>query len=540
MRVNMDVSRRIRSAAIVGFVALGALVLADTAMAQQGGGPGSLSPEKRQQFFQSLTDDERSRFFAMSPEDKQKFIQRKLSGKGAGQAQRGAQGGTSGGHPGGAKSGAPGGGRPGGGRRRRPPTLVELGEVTSEPMIKIFPITGRMVASQRGEIAARIKGNIIRVRVKIGDRVKKGQVIADMEVSRLKLEAELKAADVLQARAKWKSAQAQVDLLNQELKRLERLRRSAAFSQARFEDKRQEVVKARSTVDETAAALKRARASRDLARIDLKDAAIRAPYAGVILNRHVSPGAYVNAGSRIVSMLDDENLEIEADVPSDRLTALKPGSKVVLRIDAKTKREATVRAIIPDENPLARTRAMRLIPNFKGKTAPMVPNQSVVIDVPSSAGGRQVVAVVKDAIVNQQSGNIVFVFQNGRVRPTRVEIGEAFANKFEIISGLRPGMKIVVRGNELLRPGQPVRVAGAGRRPGGGPSGRPSGRPGGGPEGARGPGGPGGGAIAAIPPEKRRQFFQSLSPEDRQKFFAMDAEAKKNFIASRLGAGANR
>ena len=206
-----------------------------------------------------------------------------------------------------------------------------------------------------------------------------------------------------------------------------------------------------------------------------------------------------------------------------------------MRINATTKREATVRVIIPDENPLARTRAVRLIPNFKGQSVPMVPNQSVVIDVPSSVGGRQVVAVVKDAIVNQQSGNIVFVFQNGRVRPAQVEIGEAFANKFEIISGLRAGMKIVVRGNELLRPGQPVRVAGA-RRPGGRPGGRPSGWP----RGARGPGGPGGGAIAAIPPEKRRQFFQSLSPEDRQKFFAMDPEAKKKFIASRLGADANR
>jgi RND family efflux transporter MFP subunit len=542
MRVNTEIIGRIRSAAIYGFVALGAIVLADIAVAQQSGGPGSLSPEKRQQFFQSLTDDERSRFFTMSPEDKQKFVQSKLGGKSAGPARRGAPGGATGGRPGSAKGGPPGGGRPGG--SRRPPTLVELGEVTSEPMIKIYPITGRMVASQRGEIAARIKGNIISVRVKIGDRVEKGQVIADMDVSRLKLEAELKAADVLQARAKWKSAQAQVDLLNQELKRLERLRRSVAFSQARFEDKRQEVVKARSTVDETAAALKRAQASRGLARIDLKDAAIRAPYAGVVLNRHVSPGAYVNAGSRIISMLDDENLEIEADVPSDRLTALKPGSKVVLRIDAKTKREATVRAIIPDENPLARTRAVRLIPNFNGQTVPMVPNQSVVIDVPSSASGRRVVAVVKDAIVNQQSGNIVFVFQNGRVRPARVEIGEAFANKFEILSGLRPGMKIVIRGNELLRPGQPVRVAGASRRPGGKPSGRPSGRPGGrpssGPEGARGPGGPGGGAIAAIPPEKRRAFFQSLSPDDRQKFFAMDAEAKKKFIASRLGAGGQR
>jgi len=534
MFAGTSVLGQIQSTAINGIFALGALIFTGTAVAQQGGGPGSLSPEQRQEFFQSLTDKERTRFFAMNPEEKRKFVHSKLASKKAGPG--GAQGTSRG--SGQARRGPPSsvrGGPPGGGRRGgfggRPPTLVELGYVTREPLIKIVPITGRMVSSQRSDIAARIKGNINRIRVKIGDRVKKGQVIAEMDVSRLKLEADLKAAEVQQARAKWNSARAQVDLFIQELKRLEQLRRSVAFSQARYDDKRQEVVKARSSVDETAAALRRAGASHELAQIDLKEASIRAPYAGVVLNRHVSPGTFVNAGSRVISMLDDENLEVEADIPSDRLAALKPGSQVVLRINGNTKFSATVRAIIPDENPLARTRAVRLVPKFNGDTQPMVPNQSVVINVPSSIGGRQVVAVAKDAIVNQQSGNIVFVFQNGRVRPARVEIGEAFANKFEIRSGLRPGMKVVVRGNELLRPGQPVRVAG-------GPGPRADERPGGPPGG--GFGRPSSGVLAGLPPEKRREFFQSLAPKDRQKFFSMDVDEKRKFIAKRLGVGSQR
>ncbi|NQV55568.1 MAG: hypothetical protein HQ503_06895, partial [Rhodospirillales bacterium] len=120
---------------------------------------------------------------------------------------------------------------------------------------------------------------------------------------------------------------------------------------------------------------------------------------------------------------------------------------------------------------------------------------------------------------------IVFVFADGRVRPARVEIGESFANKFEIKSGLSVGQKIVVRGNELLRPGQTVRVSG------GGASGRPNGTPAGPPAGA-----PGGSPLAALPPEKRRAFFQGLTPEDRQKFFAMSPEDKRNFVQSRIGA----
>ncbi|NQV57741.1 MAG: efflux RND transporter periplasmic adaptor subunit, partial [Rhodospirillales bacterium] len=406
MQNQLPFSRNLLCAIVAVLVAITGVAASGGALAQQGG-PGAMSPDQRRAFFQSLSEEERSEFFSMSPEEKSKFIQ-----------SRAKQAGT---------KGSPAGGKPpaANGRRGPPPTLVQLGEVTREPMIKIFPITGRVVAIQRSEIAANIKGSVNRVLVEIGDRVKMGQVLAELNVDRLKLEAEFKAAEVLQARAKWKFAQAQVNLLKQELKRLERLRKSAAFSQARFEDKSQEIVKADASVDDTAAALSRARASRDLARIDLKDATIRAPFPGVILGKHVSPGTYLNAGTRIVTLLNDENVEIEVDIPSDRIGEIIDGKILTAWIDGKTKIEAAVRAVIPDENPLARTRAVRLTPNIEPTKIRLVPNQNVIVDVPGSNGGRDVIAVPKDAIVNQQSGRIVFVFADGRVRQARVEIGES-------------------------------------------------------------------------------------------------------------------
>jgi hypothetical protein len=283
-------------------------------------------------------------------------------------------------------------------------------------------------------------------------------------------------------------------------------------------------VKAKSAVDETAAALKRARAQRDLARIDLKDATIRAPYPGVILVRHVSPGAYINAGSPIVTLMDDESLEIEADVPSIRLAGVPEGRVVDILLDNNTKIKAAVRAIIPDENPLARTRAVRLAPDLSGTKSKLVANQSVVLEVPQG-DTRTVIAVSKDAIVNRQSGKIVYVFQNGTVRPANIEIGESFGGKFEILSGLQPGQKVVVKGNELLRPGQRVRVKRSGGRSGGRPSASLSGdRPGGQQSGR-----PGGNS-------NRRALIQSLSPEERQKFFAMSQDEKRAFFQSRSKA----
>ncbi len=497
----------------------GALVIGPIPPAMSQGGP---SPEARA-VIQNLSDEERQKFFALPREERRAFIQKKLaeqnaggrSAPGGGQASQRPPGGPGGGQGGGQGAGRPGGGapsagRPGGGRpggfggRRRPPPLVELGDVVRENLIQTVPITGRLVAKQRGTIASRIAGRIATVLVDVGDRVEKGQVLAEIEIDRFKLEADLKSAEVNQARAKLNSAKATVELLKQELKRIEGLRRSAAFSQARYEDKRQEIVKARASVDENAAALRRARASRDMARLDIKDARIRAPFAGVVINRNVSAGAFVGAGAAIATLLDDRTMEVEADIPSDRLSGIAEGAELDVALSNGKSIKASIRAIVPDEDPLARTRAVRLMPQF-GANSNAVPNQSVVIQVPRGQR-REVVTVAKDAIVSRQTGPVVYVFQQGRVRPAQVRIGEAFGNKFEIRSGLRPGMKVVVRGNEMLRPGQNVRVARSG--PGGG--------------------GPGGGNPQA------GAIIRSLSDEERRKFFAMSGPEKGAFIRAKL------
>lgn len=464
------------------------------------------SPEARA-VIQSLSDEDRQKLFSLPREERRVFIQKILQERNSGspattsKASKKSKGGFKGGFGGGKGKGK------GKGRRRFPPPLVQLAQVTRETMVQIYPITGRLVASNKSAIASTIRGRVAEVLVKIGDRVKTGDVLARLDINRLKLEADLKAAEVIQARAKWNNAKAQVKLLNQELARLERLKRSAAFSQARFEDKQQEVVKAQTAVDETAAALRRARASRDLARVDLREAEIRAPFDGAVIIRHTSPGAYINTGNPIVTLLDDKNLEIEADVPSARLGGVRPASTIDVRLDKERSIRAKVRAVIPDENPLARTQAVRLVPNFGNNGDGVVPNQSVVLLVPHGEH-RQVVAIPKDAVVERQNGKAVFVFANDRVRAAVVQIGESFASKFEVLSGLQPGQKVVVRGNEMLRPGQQVRVARRGGRPGGIGGSRPSSF-----SGSKG----GSGIVSTLSPKERRKFF-AMSPDERSAF----------------------
>ena len=340
---------------------------------------------------------------------------------------------------------------------QRKPILVAVDQVVTQPLNQTLPVIGRLVARRTGLVAARIGGAVAKINVDVGDRVGKGDVVASLVTESLVWDRRLGQAEVAEAEAVVKTARAQITLLTQELKRLERLRKSAAFSQARHDDKRQEVAKAKSTEAEAAASLNRYRAKLKLKEIALNYAAIRAPFGGVVTERHTEVGSYVKAGDPVIDLIDDSSLEIEADVPSQRIAALVPGTKVTGDIDGASPVSAAVRAVVPEENPLTRTRPVRFTPTFANGHANLAANQSITLSLPLGQG-RDVITVHKDAVINRRGKTLVFLVKGGAAEVRFVKLGEAVGPRFQVLSGLEPGDKVVIRGNERLRPGQNVRT----------------------------------------------------------------------------------
>lgn len=332
--------------------------------------------------------------------------------------------------------------------------------VRIEPLAQTVPVLGRLVARQAGEVAARINGPVELFHVEVGDRVEAGQVIAELNQRYLAAERDLAAAELAKAEAQVATAEAELRLARQELKRLERLKKSAAFSQARFDDARQNAVIAEGKVKEAEAAVLAARADLELDQINLSYAEIRAPYGGVVSQRMTEAGAYVQTGDAVVRMVADQSLEVEADVPFQRLSGVKAGIRVALTLDDGTSHSAAVRAIVPEENPLTRTRAVRFVPEFGDTNRPLAAGQGVTVYVPVGAR-RDVLTVHKDAVIKQGAKSIVYVVENGTAEIRRIALGEPVGGRYEVLDGLKEHEKVVVRGNERLRPGDKVRIDGA-------------------------------------------------------------------------------
>jgi len=338
--------------------------------------------------------------------------------------------------------------------------IVRVDQVRVEPLAQKVPVLGRLVARQAGVVAARIDGPVETFHVEVGDRVEAGQVIAELNRTYLQAVRNSTAAKLAKSKAELATAKAELGLAHQELKRLEGLKKSAAFSQARYDDARQNVAIAAGKVKEAEADVLAAKAELEIDAINLAYVEIRAPYGGVVSQRMSEAGAYLQKGAPVVRMIADRSLEIEADVPFQRLSGLEPGAEVGITLDDGTTHSATVRAIVPEENPLTRTRAVRFVPEFGLTTKPLAADQSVTVYVPAGAP-RDVLTVHKDAVIKRGPASLVYVIQEDTAEMRRITLGEPTGSRYEVLDGLSEGEQVVVRGNERLRPGDKVTIDGA-------------------------------------------------------------------------------
>ncbi|MBB4265074.1 efflux RND transporter periplasmic adaptor subunit [Roseospira visakhapatnamensis] len=338
------------------------------------------------------------------------------------------------------------------------PPATPVGVAVTEDRVsrQTAPVVGRLVPRRAGEVAAKSTGAVEHFAVEVGDRVDAGALLARLDTETLRLEVDLAQSEVQQRQAGLEEARSRLALSQQALQRLAGLRRSAAFSQANYDDKAEEVTGNGHAVSVAQATLASAQSRLSLAETALRDAAIRAPYPGVVTERHTEVGAFITKGAAVVSLLNNRDLEVEADVPFDLVPGLDAGHVVTVMLDDATTADATLRAIVPAENARTRTRLARFtLPPEVVAGQSLAANQSVTLLLPEGPETR-VLTVVKDAVIARPSGSMVFVVEDGVAQPRPVTLGRALDGTFEVLDGLSVGETVVTRGNERLRPGQPV------------------------------------------------------------------------------------
>ncbi|WP_140909166.1 efflux RND transporter periplasmic adaptor subunit [Cognatiluteimonas lumbrici] len=212
---------------------------------------------------------------------------------------------------------------------------------------------------------------------------------------------------------------------------------------------------ARSQLDSQRAARDTARARVEQVRAQLGERVIRAPFAGVLGIRQVSPGALVSPGTPIATLDDLTRMYVDFPVPEGALAHVAPGQTVRGRVGAWPDRrfEGTVETVDARVDPSTRSVVVRA--SFPNPDRLLRPGMLVTVQLEQQE--RQALLVPEIAIVQVGQSSFAWrVKQDGSVEQAPVSLGARAAGQVEILRGLEAGDRIVVDGTGKLRPGSTI------------------------------------------------------------------------------------
>lgn len=335
------------------------------------------------------------------------------------------------------------------------PAAVGVQSVDLRTLAETVPVFAEVITARDGNVAGRVAGYVEVVDVLAGARVQTGDLLVELNADLLTIQVAQSEAQLAEAAAGIETARARVDRARIALGRIEALRGGTSFSQGRFDDAQADFLEAEAQFVEAQAREKSAEARLAETSYQLERSRITAPFSGVVLEVNTIPGAFIQAGTPVVRLLDIDAFEVQANVPSRYTTFLAPGQVVTAQTETGVELALELRALLPVEDPSTRTRAVLFSAPALARIGDAAVGQSLTVDIPVGEA-REVLSVPKDALVQARDGWTVFVAADDQAQPRNITLGVPLGDRYEVVEGLAPGDLVVVRGNERLRPGQPI------------------------------------------------------------------------------------
>ena len=304
-------------------------------------------------------------------------------------------------------------------------------------------------ARLESRLAFRVGGKLVRRHVNLGDSVKAGQVLAQLDPQDLKLGQDA-------ARATVQAAQVNYELALADFKRFKELRDQNFISGAELE-RRDTAVKA------AQAQLDQARAQSSVQSNQAAYSTLVADASGVVTAVEAEPGAVVAAGAPVLRLAHDGPRDLVFSVPEDKLVGVralagKPGAvKLRLWASGDETLNGTVREVAASADPTTRT---FLVKADAGKASLRLgQTASVLVDEPTLAG---ITKLPLAAVMEQHGRAAVWLVDKASmtVKSQPIQVAGADGNSVVVTAGLSPGQMVVTAGVHVLTQGQKVRLYG--------------------------------------------------------------------------------
>jgi membrane fusion protein (multidrug efflux system) len=356
--------------------------------------------------------------------------------------------------------------------------------VVRRPIAAYLQGTATLESPSQVQVLAKTGGLAIRVAVEEGTRVEQGQILVQLDDHEARLALEQARIQLAEAELAYKSLvhldqkEAKLDLRRAQLTATEaqELYRKSLTMERRGLASQQEVDAARTkkaiadvavqqaqvrlqykTTDEARFRYERARTELKGAKLRLRDATITAPITGVISDRQVVPGQFVNSSGPLLTIVDTRRLLVRTFLPENVLSQVQVGQPARLDIEALPTREFPARVQLISPVIDAQSGTFKVTLEVLQPTPDLKPGMFVTVFI-TVAQHDDALVIPKRALTLDSPEPTVYRLRDGRAYRTALSLGFAEGEQVEVTSGLAAGDQVVVLGQDNLLDGAAVQV----------------------------------------------------------------------------------
>ena len=362
---------------------------------------------------------------------------------------------------------------------------VKTVAVQQDTVRRAIDIVTTLAASEEVTVSAEVEGKVSRIHVDLGDRVAAGDALVELDREKLEYRYDASRAALERARARYgadgqnggtlrpleatpevQKAAAELLQAEQAVKRARELSRRGLLPNQQLDEAEARYQAASAGYEASLQGARNLRADIDageanarLAERELRDARIRAPFAGYIQERLVAPGMFVRVQTPVMTLVKVDPLKAIGEVPERLAPWVRVGQSVELRVDAYP--GAVIAGAIARISPAvnAQTRAFPLeatVPNGDGRLKPGTFARARIV----SDRVDRILAVPVTALQYRYGVNRVFVLKGDRLAAREVKTGDRLGERMEVTSGVDAGERIVAADVDQLADGLRVREGG--------------------------------------------------------------------------------
>ena len=322
----------------------------------------------------------------------------------------------------------------------KPVAVVTAAAASSVSWPQVIEAQGAIAPWQEAVVSARVSGlTLTAISADVGDSVRRDQVLAQFDARTIEV-------DITQAKANLTQATATLKQARQERERLLALGKSSAVSE-------QDIVQAVTTAETAEAQQASAAASLRALEIRLEDTQILAPDDGVITSREAILGQVPQPGSELFRMIRQNRLEWRAQLNPQQFAAVRPGIEVQLSLPDGNTTTGTLRQMAGDLDNQTRL-GVAFVDLAHGSSA----RSGMFASGRLLLGEAPAIAVPEACVVIRDGRSLLFQLDGNRVTQQMVDTGRREGQLIEILSGVSPGDRLVLKGAGFLNDGDLVKV----------------------------------------------------------------------------------